>query len=502
VANSTNPVGEIRKLNIGIPYKGLDLEHSVSVLDVDSALDLVNFMPPTDSLEVRKGFTLWVQSQIDDKDDLFVCNLPNAKCFFLPDAQSGQISQIKLDGSVKVFDVASSSGNYSSCTFGNFFYFGDGDGDLISFDGNGFSSRNFYEVDNDAQTPITDVDNPVSFANRLFFTKGLMVYYGKPMELEGEAEEIDLSFYLSRGGAIVKAFTFSTNYNDNIMSHLCFLSSEGQLITFVGTDPSDENKWNLGGIFDVPNPVNKKCFAENVEGDVLIFAKGGIRSLRKIILGEKNDFTQNLESGLGSVLKNINYGEVTNLFFLKYIKSKKLVVLGIPTGNELDTIQYVFGLDKGTWSSFNNLNIVTLAQIDETICGATLYSGPLLKLFDGFKDNDQPVKASYAQGFSSLSTGNEKFLRKAEIFTTAADDVKFSYSLDFSTRNSVSPSAFDWQGHFLRAGRNIIPAVIKSIFYTNENPARKISFGAEITTSQNETTKVYETYIEFFESIN
>jgi hypothetical protein len=467
---------------------------------------MVNFMPPRDCLEVRKGFVKWVDSQIDNKDDLFVCNLPNMKCFLLPDTVAGEIAQIALDGNVTVYSIAQSSGNYSSCAFGNYFYFGDGVGDLVSFDGRGFTQRSFYvnDPENGGQTYVENCDNPISFANRLFFTDdNLMVYYAKPMELEGEVQELDLSFYLSRGGKIIKSFTFSTNYNDNIMTHLCFLSSEGQLITFVGTDPSDENKWSLGGIFDVPVPVSKKCFAENVEGDVLIFSKGGIRSLRKIVLGEKNAFTENLESGLGALLKNFNYNDGSiPLCFLKYIKSKKLVMLGIPTGNELDTIQYVFDIDIGTWSSFDNLNIVAIAEIDNIICGATLYSGPLLKLFEGFLDDDKAIKASYAQGFSLLKTSRDKFLRRVEIFTTVLDAINLSYSIDYSENRSVGQSIVEMREHFLPKSQNVLPNLNKNVFYVNDNPYRKISFGAEITANQEDYTKVYETYVEIYEGIN
>jgi hypothetical protein len=495
--------GTLRRVNIGIPYKGLNLKEAVSILDVDSALELVNFMPPKDCLSLRKGFSTWApQPVIGEQDDLFVCQLGSSKCFMLPYVTSGDMVRINMDGSTQSFNVGQTSGNYSACVFGAYMYFADAQGDVVAFDGTGFVTKTFYTKDGQTQTPVEDLDNPVSFANRLFFTKGLMVYYAKPMETQGEVEELDLSFYAKKGGSIIKSFTFSTNYNDNIMSHVCFLTTGAELITFIGTDPSDENKWSLGGIFDVVVPINKKCFCDNFEGDILIFAKGGIKSLQKIITGKTSIELDNLEKGLSSLFSDLTFSDDNiNVYFLKYIKSKKLVVLNVP--GTLGPIQYVFSKSSGNWTSFSGIDIYSLGELDNIICGVPVQGQQMYKLFDGYTDNGNDISANFSQGFSLLGSENEKFLRQVEVFSNDKfANLQLSYSLDFDDRVNVAESAKQVQKSFLSKDNMVDDYnVNKRIFYVNENPAKKLSFGVT-TTSNSGDAKIYEVYVQYYEWIN
>jgi hypothetical protein len=497
-------IGNSKKVNVGIPYNGLNVKNALSVLEPDSATTLENFMPPADCLEVRKGYTNWTNLGLDEQeDDLFVCDLPSSTCFILTCISSTRILKINLNGSTSSYRAGSSGLQYSACSFGNYMYFGNGNGKLLQWNGSGFSTKTFFTKDGDYTETISICNNPISFANRLFFTdEELTVYYGEPMELDGEAKEIDLSFYLNKGGFIIKSFTLSTNYNDNIMSHVCFLSSQGQVITFIGTDPADENKWSMGGIFDVGMPINKKCVADNVEGDILIFARGGIRSVRKIILGEKNKFTENLEDGLSPILKDIKYFDFEDenegwLYFLKYIKSKKLVVLGMQDGNDVNTMQYVFSLDTGTWSKFTGLNLITLAELQDTICGIRSDNSYAAKLFYGYKDGENAITAKYTQGFTNFGSMNKKFIRSAEIFATNVTDIHFNLNFDYSPVTQVASIA--QESGYMSLGETPIN---KNIFYVTTEPGRKVSVGATLTAATDGPTKVYETYLDIFECVN
>lgn len=496
---------KIHKISVGIPYKGLNLKDAISVLGAETAIYIENFMPPSDCLEVRKGYTGWADSHVEAKIDMFVCELPTVKCLMVPSLE-GKLSQINLDGSVEEYDVGETNGDYSACVFGGNMYFCDGMGEVVAFDGASVSSKIFYVLDGDTHIEIIDLDNPVSFASRLFFTKGLIVYYGKPMENEGEVEELDLSFYAKKGGAIIKAFTMSTSYNDNIMSHICFLTSQGELITFIGTDPSDENKWSLGGIFDAPIPINKKCLADNVDGDILIFSRGGINSLKKIIGGQSSPVIDNLEKGLTSLFRDLDYDTPANtLFFLKYIKSKKLVVVGIPQDNESTMLstQYVFSMNSGTWSMFTDLDICTLAELEKNVYGAKNLNSIVIKMFDGYADDNHVIEARYEAGYSDLGTYNEKFLRKIELFTTSTNFLNIDYSIDFNPRQFVLQTTMKShkQSQSFSGAKNDVD-MLNSTAYINANPGRKISFGVIIQNHDDSVAKIYDMYIEFFEGIN
>jgi hypothetical protein len=133
---------------------------------------------------------------------------------------------------------------------------------------------------NPAITGVTDttLNNITTFKNQVWFTQNnsLKAWYLPTLSIAGAAAAIDMSAVAQLGGHLVNVGTWTLDAGYGVDDNLVFITSNGEVIVYSGTDPSDATKWALVGVWRIGKPVGKRCFLK-YGGDMLILSLSACR---------------------------------------------------------------------------------------------------------------------------------------------------------------------------------------------------------------------------------
>lgn len=192
-----------------------------------------------------------------------------------------------LDGSAAPAVVSNlTGGDWSSTTFrtvaGTYLMAVNGRDDPQLFDGT------TWQAVGPATAPIsiTGAAGPFSavwaFKSRLFFAKGLAVFYLPTGQVGGAMEDLSLSGVFQRGGQIAFGTSWSSDSGAGFGDRCVIVSDQGEIAVYEGDDPSDANAWRLVGRYDVA-PVLGRNAHVRVGGDVLIATTDGLLPLSGVV---------------------------------------------------------------------------------------------------------------------------------------------------------------------------------------------------------------------------
>lgn len=173
------------------------------------------------------------------------------------------------------------SGDYSTAQFGtaggDFLYAVNGTDDPQLFNGTTWTA-----IDGASTPAITGVTTSGlsqvwSFANRLFFVQGgTMVAWYLPVDsIGGAANSFSLAGVFRKGGALLFGTAWSQDSGAGLDDKCIFVSTEGEVAVYAGTNPGSAADWALQGIYAMPKPLGKNAYTQ-AGGDVLIATEVGL----------------------------------------------------------------------------------------------------------------------------------------------------------------------------------------------------------------------------------
>jgi hypothetical protein len=129
---------------------------------------------------------------------------------------------------------------------------------------------------------ITGVDSATLigvnvFKNRLWFvqTGTLKAWYLPVNSIGGAAASLDMSSLCAQGGYLMAMGTWTLDAGYGVDDYAVFVTSEGEVIVWRMTDPTDANSIYLIGVWSVGSPVGRRCLVK-YKGDLLIIVQEGL----------------------------------------------------------------------------------------------------------------------------------------------------------------------------------------------------------------------------------
>ena len=115
------------------------------------------------------------------------------------------------------------------------------------------------------------------YRNRWFFIEGgtMNAYYLPTYAIGGTLAMIPLSGSATKGGNLIAGFTWSIDAGDGIDDKCVFMTDQGELLIFTGSDPSTVANWRQEGRYATAQPLGMNAWTA-VGGDVLIATVEGI----------------------------------------------------------------------------------------------------------------------------------------------------------------------------------------------------------------------------------
>lgn len=125
-----------------------------------------------------------------------------------------------------------------------------------------------------------------AYKNRLFFVKrdSLNAGYLPVDQIGGTLTDLPLGGVFERGGSLLFGATWSldSGQSGGLSEQCIFVTTEGEVAVFQGSDPSDANDWRKVGVYRIGRPLGKKAWIR-AGGDLVIATSIGFVPLSQAI---------------------------------------------------------------------------------------------------------------------------------------------------------------------------------------------------------------------------
>ena len=260
-----------------------------------------------------------------------------------------------------------------------------------------------------------------SHKGRLYYLQANSLYVWSPaaFAIGGACTLLDLSSVFSKGGRLVCGGTWSGVYGLLSDDFAVFVTDQGQVAVYQGTDPTQASTWALVGVFDLGLPLGPRAIIK-FGGDLALVTTDGIVPLSQAISldrarQESVALTNKIINAFSAAVKSYqgNYGWQGVLYAgaspstLLPAAGGSLAIFNVPITTLGTSMQFVQNVLTGAWSRFLNINAFCWE-----IANGNVYFGGATGVYQwdqGSSDNGVPIVAEVQGAFSGYShPGREK----------------------------------------------------------------------------------------------
>ena len=361
---------EAQAFSFPAPIRGLILNENIAMASQGGAAVLDNWICTTTGIRARAGTSPHIPLGGKVRS-MFAYRSGGVEAAFA--ARTAAIYPITASSLTEPTAAVTgqTSGYYSTEQFGtaggDFLYAVNGSDKARLFNG-----TTWTQIDGTSTPAITGADTENfshvwSFASRLFFVKknSTMCYYLPVDSIAGAVSEFSLAGIFKRGGNLLYGATWSLDAGDGLDDKCVFVSDQGEVAIYEGTNPGDAAAWSKAGVYSITPPLGRKAKMQ-AGGDLLIATQTGLVPISQAI---SRDIAA-LE--MSSVSKNITPLWQSQAFALSAVgweiekwPTENVMVITQPSDSE-DTC-LVANLQTGAWSKFTGLNVQCLVQFDNSL---------------------------------------------------------------------------------------------------------------------------------------
>lgn len=356
------------------PIGGWNARDALADMAPGDAVILDNLVPMTTQVSLRSGSVDHVTGITGEIETLAVYNRANGSSQMFA-AAGANIYDVTAAGAVgAAVQTGLSNARFQTTNFattgGKFLWMVNGADSPRLWDGATWTT--VTGVSTPAITGVT-TSNLVHvnvFQRRLWFTErdSFRVWYLPVDTNGGAASSFDLSPLFGQGGYLMGMGTWTIDSGSGMDDHAVFISSEGEIAVYQGTDPTDATKWGLVGVYTVGQPIGRRCFT-SYASDLLLITKDGVLPMSKALASSRvstgisiTDKIQSATTQATSVY-GTNYGWETTIY-----PEENLLILNVPvTGGSQQFVMYTI---NNSWCRFTGWSATTFARM-----GSSLYFG-------------------------------------------------------------------------------------------------------------------------------
>lgn len=359
------------------PVGGWNARDAWADMQPNEAIRLINMFPHPTYCQSRGGCADFATGMAANGKTLMNWNGPTTNKFFC--ATSNGIFDVSAAGAVGGAVASSTNGKFQWVDFA----VASGLERLIAV--NGVDSM--YQYDGTTWNVITGVSAPIAitgvttsnlihvnvFKQRLYFIEKnkLSFWYLPTQSLGGAATEFLMNTLFPRGGFLMAMGTWTVDAGAGMDDYAVFITSEGEVAVFQGSDPGNANAWSLVGVYFLGKPIGRRCFVK-YGGDLLLLLQDGAYPLGKALQAASIDrssaFTNRIE--LAFLMAVQSYGGNFGWEMIEY-KAQGAVIVNIPQAEDSTHVQYVMNTITQRWCQFQGWNAETFGIFNGDLYFAT-----------------------------------------------------------------------------------------------------------------------------------
>jgi hypothetical protein len=180
-----------------------------------------------------------------------------------------------------------------------------------------------------------------------------------------------------------------------------FVSSEGEVAIYKGTDPSAAATWVKVGLYETGAPCGRRCFMK-MGGDLILLSRDGLVSISSLLQSTRVNPSTNLTYKIQTAITDAtftygsSFGWQPTLF-----PNQNLVLLNVPKGTGVQE-QYVMNTITGSWANFTGWYANCWERFGEEVYYGTGLSSSncVVKAMTGYSDNGANIVGSCVEAYS------------------------------------------------------------------------------------------------------
>lgn len=289
---------------------------------------------------------------------------------------------------------------------------------------------------------ITGIDpatcfNINAFKQRVWLVpnNSLSAWYLSASAISGAATEFPMAAYYPEGGSLLSIATWTIDAGVGIDDNVCFMSTEGEILVYKGTDPSSSTTFALVGLFRMGNPIGARCQIKYL-GDVYVITDSGVAPLSQAILTAqvtiKSDVTDKIQQAISTAVQSTRSSFGWQL--LPYPAQNMLIVNVPGATSSSPNYQFVMNTITGSWCRFLGWNAFCWEAQGNNIYYGT--AGNVYRAWSGTTDHGSAIVAEAIPAFNSF--GNSSRIKKFNaarpiLLTDGSPTLLGDVNVDFDT---------------------------------------------------------------------
>lgn len=417
-ARDARPMQVFEVRSLPPPVGGWNRRDALPLMDPRDALRLDNLIPDTTNVHLRDGYathatiaatTAAVESLIQYAPP----NTANNKLFAaIPTAIYDVTAAVTASATAAVV-TGLTNGRWQHTqmtnTAGSFLAMVNGADHPRKYDGSTWATCSVSAAGL-TRTNLIGIHNHM---NRLWFIEENEnhVWYLATSAIEGTLTKFSLPF--RRGGKLLAMGSWTRDGGSGPDDFGVFLTSNGECAVYAGTDPSSASTSALVGIFNIPEPIGRRCLI-NAGADLGILTSQGLVPLSKVIgmtsgSAKRASFTDKISGQFRD-----QYNSTGTLFGWQCIEYPKenLLIINVPITERSSQQQYVMNINTGAWCRFTGLDAGCWSLL-----GDSLYFGGngcvIYKYGGTHTDGTSNITALMQSSYSDLGTTKTKRFTRA-----------------------------------------------------------------------------------------
>jgi hypothetical protein len=303
-----------------------------------------------------------------------------------------------------------SSGDYSSVQFGttggDFVYMVNGVDAPQLYNGSTITAITGASSPAITGVTTTDLAQVWSFASRLWFVEDgtLSAWYLPTDSIGGAATEFSLAGVFADGGKLLFGAKWSLDAGDGLDDKCVFVSDEGEVAIYEGTNPSSASTWRRVGLYRMPRPLGKRAFTQ-AGGDLLIATVAGLIPVSAALKTDAGAIERKAVSlPIGTYWRTKASQLTARTWDVVKAHDMGVILVSQPDTSDTSPSVLMVNMVTGAWSRATGWDAQCIAYY-----GGSTYIGSLdgkVYLVDqGGTDDGALYTASYLGAFESLGIG-------------------------------------------------------------------------------------------------
>jgi len=245
------------------------------------------------------------------------------------------------------------------------------------------------------------------FKERLYFVEedSLNFWYLPVDSINGAVTKFPLGGIFKNGGYLQAMGTWTIDAGYGVDDLAVFVTSNGEVAVYKGSNPSDPTDWALIGIWNIGSTFARKCVFK-YGGDILLLTQQGLVPLSAGLQSTRLDPRVNITDKIFYAISQATDNYSSNFGWqINYLAKYNMLILNVPVTS--NTEQYVMHNITKSWCRFTNINANCWEMSNEDMYfGGT---GFVARFYDSFADAGTNIKGFVQQAYSYFeSRGQQK----------------------------------------------------------------------------------------------